>query len=254
MRLLKIGVPVLAGLVVGYLVGSSSREVVLAPPDGARSTAPEMAASAPADSEAPLEAIRGSDAADGAVGGDPADAPLEPRHATRQLFDREHRTETYRRLLKPIARKEFLDGAALVGNAILNPEQRSLTDAELAELDEIIEAHRAELLEAMVVRNELHDDILEGKLLANDVVTADHPVDTARDAGAPAATALAEAAAVGKGRVLSTGVLNRGGKSMKYEIRENEHPEFDATYEIELAIKQELEYEVKEFFATLPAR
>lgn len=254
MRLMKIGVPVVAGLVVGYIVGSvvgsSSRDVVLAPPDGARSLAPELTASMPADSEVPLEAIRGSDGADGGAEADAAAATLKRRHATRELFDREHRTETYRRLLRPIARKEFLDGAALVGNAVLNPEQRSLTDAELAELDQIIEAHRAELLEAMVVRNELHDDILEGKLLANDVVTA----DPAAANGSVALDTSVTAATAAKGRVLSTGILNRGGKSMSYEIRENEHPEYDATYDIEVAIKQELEYEVKEFFATLPSR
>lgn len=252
MRVVTIGAPVLAGLVLGYFVGSSSREVVLALPEGGAASSAEWASAVPADSEAPLEALRGDESVGAAGEATAADAPLEPRHATRQLFDREHRTETYRRLLRPIARKEFLDGAVLVGNAILNPEQRSLTDAELAELDAIIEDHRAELLEAMVVRNELHDDILEGKLLANDVVTADPTATTASVSKAQDACATAAAAA--KGRVLSTGVLNRGGKSMSYEIRENEHPEFDATYDIELAIKQELEYEVKEFFATLPAR
>ncbi len=243
MRSLKIVLPVIGGLALGYVAGRSSREVVLAPPTAAEAGSSLAALAQPASSEAPIVAHR-DEAATAAFVQQPADEPestalTPPLEGDLHLLDREHRTNTYRRLLRPLVRKEFRDPVELVDNAILNPESRTLTPDELIELERLVDDHRTELLETLVIRNELHDDILEAKLLANDVKIAGDPHDWN---GVPT------------GKVLSMGVLHRDGKSMSYEICAEDHPEFDATYDIELAIKQELEYEVKEFFARVPAR
>ncbi len=234
MKNFGIVLSMIAGLLVGYLVGSGSRNVVMAPPAASTEAVVE-----PNTMPLPVDAVLNADAAATGSTQQKADQGAVVVASAADRFDPAQRERTMRVLLQSRP-SEALPGAdAIVASPRMNPDGLVLSPEQMTRLAEMIEDHRDDLLEALVVREILQEDICAAKLERNDVEELPQgTVATARPFG----------------DTLVSGLVCRDGKSLVYTIKRDEYPELDATYEIQRAIEEELDGEVKDFFSTLRAR
>lgn len=178
----------------------------------------------------PVDSIMASREPIGAVE-PPLDASLNPTTNDDELM------RAGMQFLRSTSASEHMsDVSSYAADPAYNPDRRTLSDHEKLKLQQILDDHKELIVEVLGLRKALLDGVVAEKILDGEttpVGAGDLPTINFKRDG-----------------ILVAGQRTVNGKLVMFTVARGESAEFEETFEIEKSVREELEADLKEFFAT----